>query len=150
MTTTPESTPEPWSKYGLRTFKNLVKTFAGIFAIGVAIALGLSGYDQLDVGGYIHHERTIDVYMSNDWLVGENRVCSLIESPDAHGNPSGKVVALICPVEGEKREPHNLSVIFKGILDPKNIEGKERSIPDQWTCTRGSDNFNCEAMATPG
>ena len=78
MTTTPEEPEyEPWSAYLLRTAKNVLKVFAGICAISIAIAVAAAGYDQLDVGGYIHHDQTLDVYMSNDWLVGENRIAPL-------------------------------------------------------------------------
>jgi hypothetical protein len=149
MTTTPEPTDETWSQTLLHMFKWMGKAAAWLFGIAIVVSIAVNGYDQLDLNGYIHHDRTIDVYMSNNWLVGENRVCSLTEYPDANGKPTGKVLGLMCPVGDEKLEPHNLSVTFKGILDPKDINGKERSIPDKWRCTRGSDSFTCEAMATP-
>ena len=150
MTTTPEEPEyEPWSAYLLRTAKNVLKVFAGICAISIAIAVAAAGYDQLDVGGYIHHDQTLDVYMSNDWLVGENRDCSLTEYPDANGRPTGKLLGLMCPMDDRKLEPHNLSVTFKGVLDPKDKDGKERPIPEQWKCTRGSDKFTCKAAADP-
>ena len=55
----------------------------------------------------------------------------------------------MCPMDDRKLEPHNLSVTFKGVLDPKDMDGKERPIPEQWKCTRGSDKFTCKAAADP-
>jgi len=149
MTTAPEtpgSTYEPLSQTLLRMFKWLVRAAAWLFGVGIVLAFALAGYDQLDLNGYIHHDRTVDVYMSNDWLVGENRECSLTEYPDANGKPTGRVLGLMCPVEDRKLEPHNVSVTFKGVLDPKGVSGDERSIPDEWTCTRGSDGFTCSPV----
>lgn len=145
---TPEYIPDPWSQSVLHMFKWLGKAAAWLFGLGIAIALALNGYDQLDLNGYIHHDRTLDVYMSNDWLVGENRVCSLILRTDANGKPTGQLDSLICSIDStEKHAPHNVSVTFKGIVDHKNIGGDEQSIPDEWKCTRGSNDFTCEAMA---
>jgi|ERR1019366_2708365 hypothetical protein len=152
MTTTseaPEFAYEPWGKYLLRTAKNVFKTFAWICAIGIAIALALNGYNGLDVDGYIPHDRTVDVYMTGNWLVGENRVCWLIQRYDANGKPTGQLDSLQCPIGFENIQPHNLTVTFKGLVDPKDMDGKVRQIPDQWTCTRGSDSFICRPMATP-
>ena len=149
MTTKPENAFESWCKGMWESLKPIAKGVAWVFGGIIAISIAMVGYDQLDLNGYIHHDRTLDVYMSNDWLVGENRECSLTEYPDAKGKPTGKVLGLLCPVEGEKLQPHNLSVTFKGVLDPKDINGKERPIPEQWKCKRESDNFTCEPMATP-
>jgi hypothetical protein len=149
MTTTPEPTDETWSQTLLHMFKWMGKAAAWVLGLAVAVSVALSGYDQLDLNGYIHHERTIDVYMSNNWLVGENRICWLIQRFDANEKPTGQLVSLQCPVGDEKLEPHNLPVTFKGIVDPKDINGKERAIPDEWSCKRGSDNFTCDVLATP-
>jgi hypothetical protein len=130
-------------------FKWMAKAAAWVIAFVVVVSLALTGYDQLDLNGYISHDRTLDLYMSNNWLVGENRECSLTESLDAGGKPTGKVLGLLCPMGDEKLNPHNVSVTFRGILDPKDMNGNERPIPQQWKCKRGSDNFTCEAMATP-
>jgi hypothetical protein len=108
----------------------------------------MAGYEQLDLNGYIHHDRTLDVYMTSNWLVGENRICWLSQQYDANEKPTGQLGSLQCPVGFDKLEPHNLPVTFKGVVDLKDMDGKERSIPEQWKCTRGSDGFTCEAMAT--
>jgi hypothetical protein len=146
---TPEHVYEPWSKTLLGIVKGMLKLAAWVFGIGIAIVVVLAIYDQLDINGYLRHEQTTDVYMTSNWMVGENRVCSLTESYDGYGHQTGKVVALLCPFDGRNYETHNVSVTFKGVLDPKDMNGKERPIPDQWKCTRGSDNFTCEAMANP-
>jgi hypothetical protein len=146
MTTTPEEpeyVKEPWGTYLFHTAKDVFKLLCWFVAIIVVAVLGGYGYEQLDVSGDISHDQTTDVYMSNDWLVGENRVCSLTEYPDAKGKPTGKVLGLLCPMEDKKLEPHNLSVTFKGVLDPKGMDGEERPIAAEWTCTRGSDSFVC-------
>lgn len=149
MTTTPESTPQPLSQTLIGLVKGTGKIVGWVVGFAIVVSVALVGYDQLDLNGYIHHDRTLDVYMSNDWLVGENRECSLTEYPDAKGKPTGKVLGLMCPMDDKKLDLHNLSVTFKGILDPKDMNGNERPIPDKWRCSRGSDNFTCEAMATP-
>lgn len=147
MSTTPDFRNETWGQALLRTVKWMGKAGAWVIGIGLVVSIALAGYDQLDLSGYIPHERTLDVYMSNDWLVGENRVCGLILRTDANGKPTGQLDSLICSMgSSEKHVPHNVSVTFKGILDPKDVNGNERPIPDQWKCTRGSDNFTCEAM----
>jgi hypothetical protein len=143
------TTHEPQSQSLLGMFKWIGKAVAWVIGFAVVVSIALTGYDQLDLNGYIHHDRTLDVYMSNDWLVGENRECSLSEDPDAKGKPTGKVLGLLCPMENKKLDPHNVSVTFKGILDPKDMNGNERPIPEQWKCTRGSETFTCEPMPTP-
>jgi hypothetical protein len=148
MTTTPEPTNEPWSKTLLDMLKGIGKLAA--WAVGLALVVGfaLAGYDAIDVGGYISHDQTTDVFMSSDWLVGENRLCSLTEFLDAKGKPTGKVLSVTCPQEEKKLDPHNMSVTFKGVLDPKDMDGKERPISIWWTCTRGSGSFTCVPVAT--
>lgn len=139
---------EPWSKYLLRTAKNVVKVVAGLVAFGIAISIAGAGYDQLDVNGYISHDRTLDVYMTNNWLVGENRDCWLGIQFAANGHPSGKLDSLQCPVEFDKLEPHNVTVTFKGVVDPYDMDGKVRTVPSEWKCTRHGDGFTCEPTTT--
>jgi hypothetical protein len=147
MSTKPDFRNETLGQGLLRTLKWIGKAAAWVGGLTLAASIATVGYEQLDFNGYIYHHRTLDVYMSNNWLVGENRVCSLTEYPDANGKPTGKVLGLMCPVEDEKLQPHNLSVTFEGILDPQDMNGKDRPLPDEWKCTRGSDSFTCEAMA---
>jgi hypothetical protein len=150
MTNTPETTMEPWGKYLLRTAKNVALAFGGIFVFGIVITFASSGYDELDRNGYIPHDRTLDVYMSDDWLVGENRGCGLILRTDANGKPTGQLDSLVCSMDSsEKHMPHNVSVTFKGIVDPKDTDGNVRPVPEQWKCTRGSNDFTCEPTTKP-
>jgi len=125
----------------------MVKAVAWFFGIVIAITVALVGYDQLDINGYIHHDRTLDVYMTGNWLVGENRTCWLNQRSDANGKPTGQLDNLNCPVGFDNLAPHNVSVTFKGVLDPKDMDGQERPIPAQWKCTRGSESFSCEPLA---
>jgi hypothetical protein len=148
MTTEPEKPEyvyEPWGQTLLRVLKG----GAWIAGIIVAFAFAMVGYNQLDLNGYIPHERTLFVYMTGNWLVGENRICELRQQHDAQGRPTGELIGLLCGSDLEQLEPHNMSITFKGVVDRKDMDGNERQIPDQWKCTRGSDNFTCEAMATP-
>jgi hypothetical protein len=149
MSATPEShkfTPEHWSRAIGRTLKWVAYICAAI----IAAALALVWYGQLDVAGYFPHDRTLDVYMSSNWMVGENRVCWLIQEYDANQKPTGKLDSLQCPFGDEKLEPHNLTVTFKGIVTPMDTNGNPRKIPNEWRCTRGGDNFACTPVATPG
>jgi hypothetical protein len=145
MSTTPENTDEPLSKYLLR----IAKTVAWVFGIIVVVSFALVGYEQLDLSGYIHHDRTLDVYMTSDWLVGENRGCSLTLWHDKNGKVTGQLDGLVCPTGQGTLNPHNLPVTFKGPVDPKDLDGHERPIPDQWRCTRESGTFTCEPVKSP-
>jgi hypothetical protein len=49
----------------------------------------------------------------------------------------------------DKLQPHNMPITFKGVVDPKDMDGNARQISERWKCTRGSDNFTCEVLATP-
>jgi hypothetical protein len=145
MTTTPENTES-----GGMVLLQVAKIAAWLFGLLIVFALALVGYEQLDLNGYIHHERTLDVYMANDWLVGENRECTLNLWHDKNGKATGQLDGLVCPAGQGTLNPHNLSVTFKGVVDPKDMNGQERSIPDEWRCTRKSGSFTCEAMDTSG
>ena len=98
MTTTPEYTNEPWSKTLLRMFKGMVKLGSWAVGLAIAVSVALAGYDELDLNGYISHDRTLDVYMTSHWLVGENRVCWLSQVQDAQGKPTAQLDSLHCPV----------------------------------------------------
>lgn len=162
MTTTPVTpevpeTPEydPWSQEVARILKGLGRLAIWGFCIvmvlklaGMAFTLAQTGYDQLDVAGHFSHDRTLDVYMRNNWLDGENRNCWLFLKHYPNGMPTGQLASLRCPGRldnFDNLEPHNMSVTFKGVVDLKDSSGKERNVPAHWTCTRGSD-FVCHPV----
>jgi hypothetical protein len=64
---------------------------AGIVALAIGLSIAGVGYEQLDLNGYISHDRMLDVYMTNNWLVGENRICSLSHRYDANGKLTGQL-----------------------------------------------------------
>lgn len=140
---------EPWSQTAKGLFKGIWKIVAWVGGFIVIAAVALSGYQWLEENGTITHDQTIDVYMSSNWMVGENRTCSLNLQVDANGKPTRKLDNLQCPVGFEKVEPHNLTVTFKGVIDPVDINGNQRPVADQWKCTRGSDRFSCVPEAYP-
>jgi hypothetical protein len=125
----------------------LLQALAYLFGCTVVVAIGMGVYQWLDQSGYIHHDRTIDVYMSSNWLVGENRICSLVVRKDANEKP--KLDSLQCPIGDGKLDPHNITVTFKGPIDPVDTFGKLQAVADQWSCKRGDDKFTCVPMATP-
>jgi|SRR5579862_410538 len=136
---------EPWGQYLLRLFKNIGLYAALCVVVGIFAVI----YEQLDVNGHIPHDRTLDLYMSNDWLAGENRICWLTLQYDRNGEPTGQLDSLQCPVPQEKIEPHNVTVTFKGDLETKDFDGNKHTIADQWKCTRNSDGFTCVPMTYP-
>ena len=123
----------------------MLKKTAVALVLFLVLIFGLVIFDQLDSDGYIPHEQTVDVLMTNDWLVGENRVCWSQMELDKKGQYTGKMVALYCPVEGRDDERHNMAVKFWGRIDPKNLDGKEVPIATNWKCTRHSDGWICKA-----
>jgi hypothetical protein len=152
MTTTPEYTTEAWGtamRRTLRTFKGLFRAFCWFGGIALVALFALVGYEQLDLNGYISHERTLDVYIASNWLVGENRICWLRFQLDANGKPTNTPERLECPVGDEKLQAHNITVTFKGVIDPVDINGKPRTVADLWKCTREGDGFICVPMAYP-
>ncbi len=103
-------------------------------------------FAQSGLRNFFPHDRTLDVYMRSNWLVGENRLCWLGVQSDANGKPTGKLDKLVCPAGGsESLEPHNVTVTFKGPIDPVDKFGNQLMVADQWICKRGDDKFTCVA-----
>jgi hypothetical protein len=116
----------------------------GIFLIGVLLTAFFQWLDD-----FLSRDQTLDVYMGSNWLVGENRICWLSLQLDSNAKPTGRLDSLQCSVGGETLEPHNITVVFKGVVKPKDAFGNTRPVADQWRCTRNSDRFTCIPMATP-
>lgn len=155
MTTTPETpdkpvyVSEPLSRVLERLFIWSVQAFVVLVICVATVAAAFYGYQWLEQSGYIHHDRTLDVYMTSNWLVGENRICWLVLQTGANGSPTGKLEGLRCPVGFETLEPHNVTVTFDGVVNPVDTFGNRQTVADQWSCKRGNDEFTCDPMATP-
>ena len=150
MVCIPESPPEEATGSGgafgraVERAKKVAVALFGIFLLGVLMAVFINWAND-----YFSRDQTVDVYMGGDWLVGENRICSLSFKFDANGKPTDNLDSLQCPVGNEALQPHNIAVIFKGVVKPKDAFGNSRTVADQWRCTRGSDRFTCIPIATP-
>jgi len=116
MTTTPEAPVyeyEPWGKFIIRSAKAIFRIACWVFGSAMVVSVAMFGYDQLDENGCLSHDVLVDVYMSNEWIVGENRLCTLTEFPDNKGKPNGHPLGVTCPSEDRKLDPHNVSVTLR-------------------------------------
>lgn len=113
----------------------------------VGIGIATIFYQSLDESGRIHHDKTVDVYMDNNWLVGENRVCGL-HFQYANGKPTDTMSGLVCSNGDEKSQSHNVTVTFKGNFTHEHDDGVSYPVADQWRCTRESDKFTCEPIVS--
>jgi len=128
---------------GAKVFENAFKAFFWIAAVAVALVFSVAMYRQQDESGSVPHTRTVDFYMTGDWLVGESRPCTL-ETSMADTKPLGLIHSVTCLASDREPELHHISVTFYGDLNPKDDDGKSRRLPVQWTCTRHSDGFSCK------
>jgi hypothetical protein len=135
---------EPFLQSAGRTLKGVLWVLAGLFAVGFCFV----GYDELDRDGHVAHRLTADVYMTNDWLVGEHRTCTLLfKEYDTNGTPIGGIYGLSClPDMRTNIPPHNISVTFWGPMRGVDMNGNKRPLPVNWTCTRDSDGFSCDML----
>lgn len=124
----------------------LIKVLSWCVAGLIAVVLCLIGFDNIDSQGYIVHHKTVDLYMSGDWIVGEHRDCVLAEIYDDNQRPTGAILNLACPVEAidGAASPHNVNVAFWGPLRHQEMGGAVRPLPVLWKCTRESFGFTCE------
>ena len=129
---------------------NVLKKIAWILGGVVVILFGIAMYEGLEKEGHISHERTVDLYMTSDWLVGESRACYLATVLDGQREPTGKIEALRCPVGFRDLEEHSGEVTFHGDLRSNDITGKPIALPMWWTCTRHSDGFSCKVNGSGG
>jgi hypothetical protein len=118
-----------------------------LFLLAILAWGGFALYQWSDSAGYVTHSRTVDVYMKGEWLVGENRVCTVI--PD-YENPGAAAVvhALNCSPEDMSPTIHNLNIKFWGRLTRPDIrnEAVVTSGRFTWRCTRDNDGFTCYAI----
>jgi hypothetical protein len=79
MSTTPQ-TPlkvEPLGQSVRRALRKLTKIAGVVVGIWLGAAVAIVGWESLDQNGYIPHDGTLDVSMTGNWMVGENRICWL-------------------------------------------------------------------------
>ena len=150
---------------GLRLAASLIKVGPGIikkiayagvvvvlYILGIGLVINLPGlvlmaYDGMESIGLIPHDRTLNVYMGSNWLIGENRTCSLTFEYDSNKKElTDKLYGLVCPIGDERLEPHNITVTFKGATSHTSRFGNKVTVANEWRCTRSSDRFTCEAI----
>ena len=95
-------------------FKVAIKVVLIVVAFVLAVCFALTLWDKADKSGYVAHHEPVDLCMSNNWLVGENRVCYLTTVKDANGNSTGKIDDLSCPVGQSPLELHNIALNLTG------------------------------------
>ncbi len=128
-----------------RIWKDVIGTLksTGLILLGIVVlAFCLIGFDELDTGGHIVHHKMVDLYMSNDWLVGENRSCFATIDPSSDGRQI-TLSAVTCSADTSRATPHNISVAFWGRIKSPDLEGSKVPIQIDWTCRRESDDFVC-------
>jgi hypothetical protein len=101
-------------------------------------------YSGLKETGYIPHTKTVDMYMSGDWLVGENRSCVGYQSNSSGGPP--ELTALDCPVESYTERPHNVEVKFYGKTSRPDHFSPQGTSEFEWRCKREESGFTCYAL----
>jgi hypothetical protein len=108
--------------------------------------LGYWGYTSLDETGYIEHTRAIDIYMTPNWLDGENRTCQGMAILDRNLHPS--IFAVACPVGNTDGIAHNLPLRFYGKTTRTDLAIADVVTGNrfQWRCVRHDDTFTCYAI----
>lgn len=113
-----------------------------LVSMAVLAVLGSIAYSAANSAGWVSHDKTVDIYMKGDWLVGENRVCSGIQArqPD----DTYLMSALFCPGDAPAEQGHNLSVTFWGKISRPDAVNAGRLLT--WKCTRNGVGFTCKAL----
>jgi hypothetical protein len=126
-----EEVPTVWSR--LKAFgKIAIGILFGAWLFACAIWL----YDTLDSSGYFAHRQAIDLYLTEDWVVGEHRNCSFI--------PERADLLWCVPPTDSTPVPHNMTVSFHGRISATTAPNGDRfDVQNKWTCTRESDGFVC-------
>ena len=117
--------------------KGFVRMAIGILFGAWLLACAVWLYDTLDSRGYFVHQQAVDLYLTEDWVVGEHRNCSFI---------LGRAGALWCvPPTDLTPVPHNMTVSFHGRISATTApNGDKFDVQNNWTCTRESDSFVCK------
>ena len=104
--------------FGLGTFL----AFAGVF--------GVAAWRVANEAGWFPHDRSVSVYMTQNWLVGETKRCVI----------AGEVTApqLYCEDDGV---PHQMTVVFHG-----SLAHFERGEVREWECQRKAESISCNLL----
>jgi hypothetical protein len=131
-------TDQTWEKA-----KTLFGTLAFVF---IVVLVSYNSYSDLDRRGWIPHDRTVDFYMSGEWLEGENRICDGVEYP--MNNEPLDTRALFCPGDTRDVPGHNIKITFWGKTSrPDLLKGRLEDMRNaHWRCTRDHDGFSCYAI----
>jgi hypothetical protein len=122
-------------------------------AIGILIIIGILGgtvwwvRSALEDAGWISHTYTVDMYMRDNWLEGENRVCSGIQDRQT-ADGQRQFTSLWCPDIAPDISPHNVSIRFWGKTSrpDSQVVDEFAGTSFRWRCTRRNDGFNCYAI----
>jgi hypothetical protein len=107
------------------------------------VAVPIIGYNALNDGGWIAHTKSVDMYMSGDWLVGENRDCIGFQSKPTYS--AAVITSIECPIGSHSENPHNLEVKFFGkISRPDLFSSTDKNF--EWRCKREESGFTCYAL----
>ena len=119
-------------------------------------------YDAADKHGWFPHRRMLNVWMSDDWLVGEFKTCFLTSDSLEAGGSKEVSLLLSCDesvlrgqdvllghnvlrgqdvLREHKVPPHKMNVEFRGSLHAIEAGGSGVF----WNCQRKEDSISCKA-----
>ena len=135
---THESTPDQTSGYAV-----VFGCVAVLILLGIAAAVG---FGLLNSSGWVSRSKAVDLYVSGDWVRGEDRTCVGVQSrlPDE----APEVTALDCRIDGSAEDPHNqhqVEIRFYGKISRPDLLVRSAS-DSEWRCRRGGFGFTCYAM----
>jgi hypothetical protein len=109
--------------------------------------LGYAAYTGLDNAGWIQHTHEVNMYMQSDWLEGENRKCSGLQTLGTT-RTAPEISSLFCPEDYTGSSSHNLTVKFWGKVSRRNVSSAAQvwGTRYSWRCSRNSDGFVCRAL----
>ena len=110
------------------------------------VAASVASYDFLDSSGWVPHSKSVDLYISGDWLAGENRSCLGIQSR-LPGEPP-EITSVDCRIDASAETPHNRNKI--GIKFFGKISRPDLLLSDttefEWRCRQDGSGFTCYAV----
>jgi hypothetical protein len=131
---------------GLERVKELVLGWALLVGFAGVLVLAYKAYGWLDSVGVISHDRTIEVHLKGDWMVGVTRTCNAwyfgdtVDGLNCVGSNKGAAWR-----EGTS---HTLSVKFWGKMERADALAalRDPTHKGQRDCKRGQDALTCWAV----